>query len=287
MIEERIAIPPEWAVPCYEAKVLAPRSSSYALVIPVINEGDNLRNQLRAIQILNLPIDTIIADGGSTDGSVDPGFLTQVGVNALLVKRGPGRLSAQLRMAYAWALARGYEGIVTMDGNGKDGVEAVALFIEALDGGGYDFVQGSRYRPGGAAINTPLDRYVASRFIHAPLINLVARFRFTDTTNGFRGYSAKALLDPEVAPFRDLFANYSLLFYLSVRIPQLGYRACEVPVSRRYPTTGKTPTKIAGLMGRLAIFGELLGAVRGRMNPRSEVAKVAVKETPNYPVRRV
>jgi hypothetical protein len=64
-----------------------------------------------------------------------------------------------------------------------------------------------------------------------------------------------------------VFANYNLLFYLSVRIPQLGYRACEVPVSRRYPPSGKTPTKIAGFGGRFAMMGELFDAVRGRFNP--------------------
>ena len=39
--------------------------------------------------------------------------------------RGPGRLCVQLRMAYAWALARGYDAIVAVDGNGKDVLEAV------------------------------------------------------------------------------------------------------------------------------------------------------------------
>ncbi len=148
----------------------------------------------------------------------------------------------------------------------KDGVAAIRSFVRALDEG-YDIIQGSRYKPGGEAINTPLDRYIAGKLIHAPLISLGARFRFTDTTNGFRGYSAKALRDPRVAPFRDVFANYNLLFYLSVRIPQLGYRACEVPVSRRYPPSGKTPTKIAGVRGRFAMLGEVFDAVRGRFNP--------------------
>jgi dolichol-phosphate mannosyltransferase len=259
-------VPADWAVPNYEETLFGTQSNRYALVIPVINEGERIRNQLRAIYGLDLPLDVIIADGGSTDGSLDPDFLRTVGVNALLVKRGPGRLSAQLRMAYAWALTRGYQGVITVDGNGKDGVDAVRLFVGALDGG-YDIVQGSRYQPGGEAVNTPLDRWIAGRFIHAPLISLAARFRFTDTTNGFRAYSAQALRDPRVAPFRDLFMNYNLLFYLSVRIPQLGYRACEVPVSRRYPPSGKTPTKIAGFRGRFAMFGELFDAVRGRFAP--------------------
>lgn len=266
MLETISTLPAEWHVPDFEEHVFTARRNRYVLVVPVINEGERIHNQLRAIQALKLDIDIVIADGGSTDGSLADAFLRSVGVNTLLIKRGFGRLSAQLRMAYAWSLARGYEGIVTIDGNGKDGVGAIPLFIKALDDG-YDIAQGSRYAEGGIAENTPLDRYLAGKLLHAPLISLAARFRFTDTTNGFRGYSARALRDPRVAPFRPIFLNYNLLFYLSVRIPQIGYRACEIPVARRYPPKGKTPTKIAGWKGRLAIIEELLDAVRGKFNP--------------------
>ena len=255
-----------WQVPTYRETILKPKMYDYALVIPVINEGERIRTQLTKLAALCPPVDIVIADGGSTDGSLDTDFLNSVGVGALLVKTGPGKLSAQLRMAYAWCLECGYAGIVTIDGNGKDGVEAIASFVERLREG-YDIVQGSRYLPGGKAINTPLDRKIAGRVIHAPLISWAARTRFTDTTNGFRGYSARALTDPRVAPFRDVFSTYTLLFYLSVRIPQLGYRAIEVPVTRAYPVAEKTPTKIAGFSGRLKMMKELWDVVRGRYAP--------------------
>lgn len=96
----------------------------------------------------------IVADGGSTDSSVNAEFVSALPVRAVLVKTGPGKLSAQLRMAYAWCLDEGYEGIITMDGNGKDGAEAIASMCAKL-AEGYDYVQGSRYLPGGKAENTP------------------------------------------------------------------------------------------------------------------------------------
>jgi dolichol-phosphate mannosyltransferase len=58
--------------------------------------------------------------------------MVRQGVRALLVETGPGRLSAQLRMAFAWGLDEGYFGIVTVDGNGKDELGAIARFIAAL-----------------------------------------------------------------------------------------------------------------------------------------------------------
>jgi dolichol-phosphate mannosyltransferase len=215
---------------------------------------------------LELGADVVIADGGSTDGSVEEGFLGSTGVRALLTKRGPGRLSAQMRMLFAWALDQGYERIALMDGNDKDGLEGFFNVRRALEEG-YDFVQGSRYLPGGTHANTPLDRSAGVRLIHAPLLSLAAGFRYTDTTNGVRGYSRRLLLDPRVAPFRDVFDTYNLHYYLSVRAPRLGYRVCEVPAQRDYPPHGEIPSKIGGLRARLHILRLLVGTVAGRYNP--------------------
>jgi dolichol-phosphate mannosyltransferase len=259
-------IPADWQFPAHESHVFRPKRHGYALVIPVINEGDRIRRQIERIATIALPVDIIIADGGSTDGSLANDFLRASNTRALLVKTGPGKLSAQLRMAYAWALAEGYEGIVTVDGNGKDNVEAIPSFVEKLKAG-YDYVQGSRYVPGGQAINTPLDRKIGGRLIHAPVMSLFGYHWYTDTTNGFRGYSARYLRDPKVAPFRDVFGRYELLFYLTVRAGQLGYRCIEIPVMRMYPRGEKLPTKIAGLKGRLTMLGEMFAAATGQFNP--------------------
>ena len=256
----------ERAVPDFETHVLGPKRHAHALVIPVLNEGARIRRQLEEIRDVAPRVDVVIADGGSTDGALDPAFLAAMGVRALLVKTGPGRLSAQLRMAYAWCLDEAYDGIVTIDGNGKDGVEAIDAFVQRLQAG-YDYVQGSRYRPGGAAINTPLDRKLSGRLIHAPLLSLAGRRWYTDTTNGFRGYSAAYLRDGRVQPFRAVFDRYALLFYLTVRAGQLGLRTCEIPVRRSYPLNTRTPTKISGLAGRADMLRELLDVLLGRYSP--------------------
>ena len=253
-------------VPAFDALPFGPKRHDYALVIPVINEGERIRRQLARIKATAPRVDVVIADGGSADGSLDPAFLTETRVRVRLTKTGPGRLGAQLRMAYAWCLDEGYAGIVTMDGNGKDGAEAIDAFVETLEAG-FGYVQGSRYVRGGQAVNTPWDRKVAGRMIHAPLLSLAGRRWYTDTTNGFRGYSAAYLADPRVDPFRDVFHAYALLFYLTVRAGQLGYRTCEIPVSRSYPAQEKTPTKIAGFKGRADMMAELLDVVRGRYDP--------------------
>lgn len=266
-------IPPEiratWQVPTFETPLWLGRQHPWCVVIPVINEGVRIKNLLARMAALKTDAiaDIIIVDGGSKDGSLELNALQQVGVRGLLVKTGPGKLSAQLRCAYAFALDQDYEGIVTIDGNDKDDPEAIPRFIAALKNG-VDFVQASRFIAGGVAENTPKSRDFAIRFIHAPMLSLASGFKWTDTTQGFRAYSRKMLLDPNIAPFRDVFMAYELLAYLSYRAPKLGYRCIELPTVRRYPK-GEVPTKISSFRGNISVLSVLASACFDRYSPKT------------------
>jgi len=253
-------------VPAYEQHVMAAKRHRYCIAVFVINEGERVRRQLLEMAPLADVIDIVVADGGSTDGSLALDSLDACRLRALLVKRSPGKLSTQMRMAIAFALAEGYEGLIVIDGNGKDDHSAVPRFIELLDAG-YDHVQGSRYVPGGQGINTPLSRSIGVKLLHAPLISAAAGARYTDTTNGFRAYSRRLLTDPRVQPLRDIFVGYELHYYLAIRAARLGFRVTETPVTRRYPPEGKTPTKISPVKGNLLILRTLAAAALGRFNP--------------------
>jgi len=256
-----------WQVPTFETPLWLGRQRPWCVVIPVINEGERIKSLLSKMAALNIDeiADIIVVDGGSKDGSLQLESLQQKCVRGLLVKTGPGKLSAQLRCAYAFSLDRGYGGIVTIDGNDKDDPEAIPRFIEALEQG-VDFVQGSRFVDGGIAENTPKSRDFAIRFIHAPILSLFSGFRWTDTTQGFRAYSRNMLLDPRIASFRNIFSTYELLAYLSYRAPKLGYRCQEAATIRRYPK-GEVPTKISGIAGNISVLSTLFKACFGSFNP--------------------
>ena len=256
-------------VPAYECSEFEEKTKDYAVLIPIINEGNRIIRELERAKKAKVyeHADIVICDGGSTDGCTEEERLKSLCVNTLLVKRDQGKQGAQLRMGFSWALERGYKGIVTIDGNDKDSIEDVPRFIEKLKEG-YDFVQGSRFVKGGKAINTPLIRHVSVRLIHAPVISLTAHHHFTDTTNAFRAYSSRYLTDERVQPLRDIFMTYELLAYLSVRASQLGMKVCEIPVTRAYPKSGKTPTKISFLKGNSELMKILLKNASGAYDPK-------------------
>lgn len=258
-------------VPKFECVEYNEKTSDYCVLIPIINEGERIHKELeRAVKYgVHNCADIVICDGGSSDGCTNEAVLKKLQVNTLLIKQDIGKQGAQLRMGIWWALQRGYKGIVTVDGNNKDSIEDVPNFIEKLKEG-YGLIQGSRFVKGGKAINTPFIRLVSVRLIHAPVISLTARQWFTDTTNAYRGYSAQYLMDERVKPLRDIFVTYELLAYLSVRATQLGYRACEIPVTRAYPKTGKIPTKISFFKGNSELMKILLKNLFGAYRPKQE-----------------
>lgn len=255
---------PTWEFPDFKEDILSKKNNKYCVFTFVINEGERIQKQLVKMSEFASDIDIIVADGGSTDGSLELDYLKSCNVRALLTKTGPGKLSAQMRMAFAWALNEGYEGVVVVDGNGKDSIENIPDFIKLLDEG-YDHIQGSRFVPGGKAVNTPLSREIGLHLIHAPLISLAARKRHTDTTNGFRAYSRKLLLDESIAVFRDVFMTYELHYHLAIESSRSKtYRTVETPVARTYPKKGKTPTKISPVKGNVHVMAVLLRAVTGK-----------------------
>jgi hypothetical protein len=209
----------------------------------------------------------VIGDGGSKDTSGDPNVLKTFAVRTLLVKTSAGKQSAQIRMLLDYAVDEGYEGFVLIDGNNKDGVDSIPDFIAAMDQG-FDYIQGSRFVKGGAEINTPWDRKLAAGLLHAPLISLAAGFRYTDTTNGFRALTRRVALDARMQLFRDVFQTYEIHSYMAVRIPRLGFRVKELPVTRAYPVEGASHSHIRGMDGRIQMFKILLNAVLSRYNPK-------------------
>jgi dolichol-phosphate mannosyltransferase len=96
------------------------------------------------------------------------------------------------------------------------------------------------------------------------MVTLASGFRYTDTTNGFRAYSRTLLTDPQIDIFRPCFDRYQLHYHLAIEAARQGFRVKELPVSRVYPASGKTPTKIKGFGGMFAVLRQLLEVCIGK-----------------------
>lgn len=245
-------------------KEYAPRKSAYAIIPITWNEGEKIIKQIDRMQSILDYTDIIIADNASDDGSLEDNFLKSKNIRAKVTSFARGYGNA-LRPAIAYALEQGYEGIIAIDGNNKDGPEAVIEMTQCLKEG-YGFIQASRFMKGGLEKNMPLDRLLGVKLFMIPLFAVASGFYYTDPSNGFKAYSRNFLLDSRVAPLRAIFHDYRFQYFASTQAPRLGYRVTEVPASRIYPAKGKTPTKIKGIWTRLKIMWQMLEASLGRYN---------------------
>lgn len=223
----------------------------------LINKIDNLR--------LHEMVDILLVDGGSTDDSINETFFAEKGVHTLLQLSSSKGLSEQLQSAFKWAVELGYDHVITIDANGKDDPVYIFEIIRKLESG-YDFVQGSRYVAGGRGVNTPWLRHVAIKYIHTPALCVASGFRWTDTTQGYRGYSIRIFADSRIDIFREIFKRYEMLAYFNYRLPRLGYKCTEIAVVRTYPA-GPVPTKIKGFRSHFDLLLVLIKVCLGLYNP--------------------
>jgi glycosyltransferase involved in cell wall biosynthesis len=152
--------------------------SRVTLFVPVLNEIQGMKSILPTIdrqwcdQIL-------IADGGSTDGSVE--FAQSLGFDTYIQRR------RGIRHAYieAWPLIRG-DIVVTFSPDGNCPTEAIPRLIAKLNEG-YDMVVASRYL--GSARSEDDDLLTGfGNWMFTTLINRLHGGNYTDAMGIFRAY---------------------------------------------------------------------------------------------------
>jgi len=164
---------------------------------------------------------------------------TQNGITVHIIKnRRRTGIGSSLRQGLRYLLETGHDIAVIMAGNGKDDPAEIDRMVDPLVRGECDYVQGSRYLPGGKRSRMPFVRVVFNRLF--PLIwTLLTRRRCTEVTNGFRCYRLDILRDRRINLDQYWLNGYSLEYYLHYKALALGYTVKEVAVSKTYPFANK------------------------------------------------
>jgi dolichol-phosphate mannosyltransferase len=143
-----------------------------------------------------------------------------------------------IKKGYRYALSHGFDLIVVMAGNGKDDPREISRLTDPISKNGFDYVQGSRFVPGGSGEKTPFLRRIFTRLFPFAW-SFLTGVRCTEVTNGFRAYRASILDDPEINVWQDWLNGYELEYYLHYKALTLGYKFAERPVSKDYTTIRK------------------------------------------------
>lgn len=217
-------------------RLCAPMREGIGVVLPVFNEGAAAAELVRRMPA---GVHVFVVDDGSTDDGCSAPRAAGATVLRHAVNRGIG---AAIRTGIEAARADGCDTIVVMAGNGKDRPEEMHRLVEKIDEG-YDYIQGSRFAAGGESVNLPFFRGLLIR-VFTWTFRILIGFPGTDVTNGYRAYRASLLDDPRIRIDQSWLDRYELEYYLHWKFITLGYRVCEVPVSKTYPATGRSYSKI-------------------------------------------
>jgi dolichol-phosphate mannosyltransferase len=236
------------------------------VIVPTYNERENLPPLVQRLLALPIPVDLLIVDDNSPDGT---GQLADelakrhpnVQVMHRAEKNGLGRAYCA---GFAWALERDYECILEMDGDFSHNPDDIPAFLKAAEQA--DLVIGSRYSNGIRVINWPLKRLMLSLGA-AKYVRIITGLPISDPTGGFKCFRRRALQSINLEAVRS--NGYSFQIEMSHKIWRQGLRIAEVPIvfTDRFQGSSKMSGKI--VWEAIWMVWRLLAQNGFRRKPRS------------------
>ncbi len=216
-------------------------SQPYAIVIPAYNEARTIRRL--AEECLQQGSMVIIVDDGSSDGTAD-----QLAGLPLVLLRNPRNLgkAATLWRGMEEALARGAQGVITLDGDGQHFPADIPRFLQAWEQYPRHIIIGSRLADKAAF---PPKRYYANRFANF-WIAWAAGYPIEDSQSGFRLYPADLLRKVNLQRERE----HSFVFESEILIAgaHLGFPSHAIPIAAIYEI-GARPSHFSSVKDILLI----------------------------------
>jgi glycosyltransferase involved in cell wall biosynthesis len=233
------------------------RSPSVSVVIPALNEAENLPHVLATLpeNIYEL----VLVDGNSLDGTAT--------VARELYPR--VQIVGQPSHGKGDALAAGFAAcsgdiIVMMDADGSTDGGEIPQFVKALVEGA-DFAKGSRFMAGGGSEDITPVRQAGNRLL-CGLVNRLFRTSYTDLCYGYNAFWTRVL--PAISPDCRGFEVETLI---NIRAAVAGLRIVEVPSVEHCRIHGNS--KLRPARDGFRVLKTILGEWR-RDNRRQELVPV-------------
>jgi dolichol-phosphate mannosyltransferase len=198
------------------------------VIVPTYNEAENIRLLVADLLALPAPIDVVVVDDNSPDGTGQiADELSALHPSVHVIHR-PGKLG--LGTAYIagfqMGLANDYDRILTMDADFSHHPRFVPAMLERSQAGA-DLVIGSRYVAGGGTAGCTLPRKMLSWSANA-VAKTALGLQAMDCTAGFRCYRRPVLESINLDAIRS--NGYSFLIEMLYRCQRRGWQVGEVPI---------------------------------------------------------
>ena len=166
------------------------RTPSYLAVVPAYNEVETIGGVIRSLRQHAPDFDILVIDDGSTDRTGEAARS-----HGACVLRHPFNLGigGAVQSGFVFALERGYDYVVQVDGDGQHCPEEISRLVATMDSDPtLDVVCGSRFLTADHDYPAPISRRTGIH-LFAFLVSLIVRQRVSDPTGGFRLYNRRAI----------------------------------------------------------------------------------------------
>jgi dolichol-phosphate mannosyltransferase len=220
-----------------------------AVIVPALNEAGKIGRVLDKMPD-DPRFEVIVVDDGSDDGTGDEARAH----GAALVIRHEVRqgVGAAIRDGWLAALERERPYLALLSGDDQHVPDELLGAFAAMEAAGADYVQGSRWMPGGTVVGGNPGRQRGTR-IYSTAFSLLAGRRVTDATNGFRIFRSELLAHPRVDIRQAWLESYDLEPYVLYKAIRLRYRVIEHPVTVVYHRA-ESYTKMRGIKDWWRLF---------------------------------
>ena len=220
------------------------------VLIPSYNEGRTISGIIRAA--MGKVDSVIVVDDGSTDGTGDEARRTGAVVITHPENRGKG---VALKTGFEYALEKGYDGVLVMDGDGQHDPADIDVFLEVAERTDTAIILGNRM---GNTRDMPIVRYLTNRFT-SMVISRITHQGIPDSQCGFRLIRSDVLRELELET-----AKFETESEMLIAASRKGYKIESVRVSTIY---GKEKSKINPIVDTIR-FLRLVLASRGKVRDR-------------------
>lgn len=205
-------------------------SSDCLVIIPTYNEAENAAAIIDAVMGLAHPMDVLIVDDGSPDGtaSIVRGKMEQYpGRVHILERKGKLGLGTAYIAGFKHALSHGYEYIFEMDADFSHNPDDLMRLYAACHDDGADMAIGSRYVSGVNVVNWPMSRVLMSYFA-SKYVRVITGMPISDTTAGFVCYRRRVLEAFDLDRIR--FKGYAFQIEMKFTAFKHKFKIVEVPI---------------------------------------------------------
>lgn len=205
--------------------------SKKLVIIPTYNEKENVSRIIEAVFSLPIPMDVLIIDDGSPDGTADIVKLLQTNFNKrlfLVQRSGKLGLGTAYITGFKWGLENNYDFIFEMDADFSHNPSDLLRLLSPCEDDSADMSVGSRYVKGGKLENWPFDRIFLS-YGASLYVRFITWMPVKDPTAGFICYSRKVLETIDLDKIK--FVGYAFQIEMKYAAYSLGFKIKEVPIT--------------------------------------------------------